>query len=169
MKIQNYIAIAIRFISLIIMLFGLRMVFWYFYSGNQSGGNATLTVSFIWIGFSLICWFLPQTIAQLICGSVKDAEVKAIDASSFLRVLIIFLGFYFIINSIFDLTRVIYQFAFANEIYGPEFTNQLKVSFGIVSFQLITGLFLVAKNYWITKSLLKINTPEKAEDNQSEN
>lgn len=52
-------------------------------------------------------------------------------------------------------------------VLSADFTLRLKAGYAVVGLQLIIGLFLVIKNFWITKALLKINTPETSDNEKN--
>ncbi len=118
----------------------------------------------------LIFWFFALKLANLIVKPIWDNEISPFNANSLLRVLIIFLGFYFMLDAILDVARFIFQLSFIGTTYiSQEFTLQLKAGYAVVGLQLIIGLFLIIKNYWITQALLRINaTEKKSNKNQSD-
>lgn len=171
MNIQSYLVIAIRFIALVILVFAARTLFWYFYQpgiSTQGINNSLLFTGLVLVGFGLVCWFLPQSIAYHISKPVAKTPVKAIDATSLLRILVIFLGFYFFVSSLVSLVRLALQLYFFPAYLEFDSINQIKLAVIYIGFQIVVGIFLVFKNHWITQSLVKINATEKPKSDESD-
>ena len=167
MNIQHYTAIAIRLASLLLLLYALRLAA-VFISDISSFNLADDITQLYLLGSillttvtGLICWFLPMTLARLIVKPVWDTKIIAFNASALLRVMIILLGLYFVLDALLDIARFIFQMSFNGTAYiTSELSQRLKAAYAVVTLQMVIGLFLVMKNFWISQSLLKINAPE---------
>jgi len=74
------------------------------------------------------------------------------------------MGFYFVVSALMQIARYLFQMSFIipSTTNDAAFVLQMKMNLIVIGIQLIVGLFILSKNYWLSVTLLKINTPESA-------
>ncbi len=167
MKLQHYIAIAIKIFALLLLIYTVRTVIWVIEDLLSQGFFTNkyvyyqLGAAFMLIAINLACWFLPMSLAKVIVKPAWNKQVEPINAESFLRALIIFLGLFLFIFAFIHGARLMFQmYLIESMATGKEYVNSMNVSLAMVITQLTIGLLLISKNYWITQTFLKINAPE---------
>ena len=169
MKIQHVLAILLRLCAIVIFIYGIRLTLWIV--GRLPAEDPWLTSDLIYVGAStlalfalgLCCWFLPMLLAKWIVRPAWDQPVGAFHATALLKVLVIFLGLYYFLNSLINFAHYAFQWWFTEQLITEGMTQNFErwyVAYATDGFQLILGLFLLTKNHWICQVLLNLNRPE---------
>ncbi len=172
MNIQHIISIGIRFLAIGLFLYSLKLILMVFDYFDPNRLNETLHLLLVFgtpvmmLIVSLICWFIPEKLSALIIKPLWNKEINGFSPKELLRVLVIFLGFYYIINALLHMGSYLFRWAYlVSSPFNDESTYfQMNIALFVIGLQLIVGFILLTKNYWITKSILKINAPKKIDD-----
>ena len=109
MKSHHYLAIIIRLFSIVLLAYSLRQ--WVFaieilINGEASGirfpAMFAVATALIPMLFAILLWKFPLTISKTIVSDEYNQEIKPLNAQSFLAVLIISLGVYFLFYAVID-------------------------------------------------------------------
>ena len=168
MKSQHYLAIIVRLFAIALFVHGLRQCVFVadvFYDGIASGIRFpkvfTIATALVPMLFSVLLWFFPLTISKSIVSDEYNHEVKPLNPHSFLTVLIISLGLYFLFYAIVDSIYwvIVYKASQIGDISGVPIGlgNENKANMYSTGLEFILAFGFIAKAKTIGSNLLRFS------------
>ena len=168
MKSLHYVAIMIRLFAIALLIYSLRR--WIFVVEVLIDGQIygirfseiySIATALIPTLFVILLWTFPLTIANVIVNEECNKEIKPINAHSFLTVLIIFLGLYFIFYDIIDSIYLftLYQATKPGTISDAtiSLTDDNVANMVATAVEFILAFILIAKSKTIAFHLLRFS------------
>lgn len=168
MNTKDFLTITLRLIALIILLFSINSAIasvslWF--EHDMIDLSLLLALVFPLFMFT-VTWKFSKNIAHWVANDIDSKISIGTNSFSLLRCLIIITSFYLLLNAVFTLNYMFFNYYIFQS--NPEYVktingiNSIKITISTTLIKVIVSLILLTKNSWITKSLLKINQPENS-------
>lgn len=170
MKTNDLITIIIRLLALFLLLTSMQNAIpnlMYLIEYQIFLIDSVLSFLIPVIGSALLWYFSPK-LAQVVTADIPSQIKFEFNDQALMRIIVITIGFSLLVNSVINLSYWFFNnmvFKANPELSGTVDTIHIQKTYLTTELvQTLLAVIILAKNSWLTQALLKINAPEKPDN-----